>query len=290
MTLPEIAIKRHVTMLMIIISLVVLGLVALFRLPLAFMPDVEQPMLFVHFNYENANASQIERLVIRPSEEALGSVNGLKNMWSHVDNNGGNVGLEFDWSQNMKVARTDVWEKIDRIRKDLPADIGDITVSNNWDGREAEMPIIEGRLSSKKNLSESYDLLERRIVKPLERIPGVAQVRLDGVNPREVRINLNVDKLEAHGVDVREVITSLQNSNFDRSLGRIADGDSRWTLRMVGTFKNIEEIQDFPIRADGLKLKDIAEVRYEEPPLCSSCANAIGLAALALWELEEDGE
>jgi multidrug efflux pump subunit AcrB len=121
-------------------------------------------------------------------------VNGLKNMWSHVDNNGGNIGLEFDWSQNMKVARTDVWEKIDRIRKDLPSDIGDITVSNNWDGRETETPIIEGRLSSKRNLSESYDLLERRIVKPLERIPGVAQVRLDGVNPREVRINLNVDK------------------------------------------------------------------------------------------------
>ena len=267
MTLPEIAIKRHVTMLMIIVSLVVLGAVAVFRLPLAFMPDFDQPMLFVRFDYPNASPSQIERLVIRPMEEALGSVNGLKNMWSHVDNNGGNVGLEFDWSQNMKVARTDVWEKIDRIRKDLPADIGDVTVSNNWDGREAETPIIEGRLSSKRNLSESYDLLERRIVKPLERVPGVAHVRLDGVNPREVRINLNVDKIESHGVDVRAVIASLQSSNFDRSLGRISDGDSRWTLRMVGSFKTVEEIQNFPIRADGLKLKDIADVRYEEPPL-----------------------
>ncbi len=267
MTLPEIAIKRHVTMLMIIVSLVALGLVALFRLPLAFMPDFEQPMLFVRFNYSNASPSQVERLVIRPAEEALGSVNGLKNMWSHVDENGGVVGLEFDWSQNMKVARTDVWEKIDRVRRDLPGDIGDIMVSNNWDGREAEMPIIEGRLSSKRNLSESYDLLDRRIVKPLERIPGVAQVRLDGVNPREVRINLNVDKMEAHGVDVREVIATLQSSNFDKSLGKITDGDSRWALRMVGTFKSVEEIQDFPIRADGLKLKDIADVRYEEPPL-----------------------
>jgi len=130
MTLPEIAIKRHVTMLMIIVSLVVLGAVAVFRLPLAFMPDFDQPMLFVRFDYPNASPSQIERLVIRPMEEALGSVNGLKNMWSHVDNNGGNVGLEFDWSQNMKVARTDVWEKIDRIRKDLPADIGDVTGSS----------------------------------------------------------------------------------------------------------------------------------------------------------------
>jgi HAE1 family hydrophobic/amphiphilic exporter-1 len=254
-------------MLMIIVSLVALGAVALFRLPLAFMPDFDQPMLFVRFNYPNASPAQIERLVIRPSEEALGSVNGLRNMWSHVDQNGGTIGLEFDWSQNMKVARTDAWEKIDRVRRDLPPDIGDIMVSNNWDARESDMPIIEGRLSSKRDLSESYDLLERRIVKPLERIPGVATVRLDGVNPREVRINLNVARVEAHGVDVRDVIATLESSNFDRSLGKISDGDSRWALRMVGSFKSIEEIQDFPIRADGLKLKDIADVRYEEPPL-----------------------
>jgi HAE1 family hydrophobic/amphiphilic exporter-1 len=267
MTLPEIAIKRHVTMLMLLVSLVVLGLVAVFRLPLAFMPDVEQPMLFVQLPYPNASPAQIERLVVRPVEEAVGSVSGLKNMWSHINDQGGTIGLEFDWSQNMKVARTEVWEKIDRIRRDLPDDIGDVMVSNNWDSRESDMPIIEGRLSSKRDLSESYDLLERRIVKPLERIPGVAHVRLDGVNPREVRINLDVDKVESHGVDVRDVIARLRTSNFDQSLGKITEGDSRWSLRMVGTFDDIEQIKNFPINQNGLRVKDIADVRYEEPPL-----------------------
>jgi HAE1 family hydrophobic/amphiphilic exporter-1 len=267
MTLPEIAIKRHVTMLMLLVSLVALGLVALFRLPLAFMPDFDQPMLFVQLPYPNASPAQVERLVVRPVEEAVGSVSGLKNMWSNINDQGGTIGLEFDWSQNMKVARTEVWEKIDRIRRDLPDDIGDIMVSNNWDARESDMPIIEGRLSSKRDLSESYDLLERRIVKPLERIPGVAHVRLDGVNPREVRINLDVNKIETHGVDVRNVIARLRTSNFDQSLGKVTEGDSRWSLRMVGTFDNIEQIKNFPINQNGLRVKDIAEVRYEEPPL-----------------------
>jgi hydrophobic/amphiphilic exporter-1 (mainly G- bacteria), HAE1 family len=267
MTLPELAIKRHVAMLMLLVSLVVLGAVAVFRLPLAFMPDVENPMIFVRLPYPNASPGQVERLVVRPVEEAVGSVSGLKNMWSHIDDQGGTVGLEFDWSQNMKVARTEVWEKIDRVRRDLPDDIGDIMVSNNWDARESDMPIIEGRLSSKKDLSESYDLLERRIVKPLERIPGVARVRLDGVNPREVRINLDVAKIETHGVDVRDVIQKLRTSNFDQSLGKVTEGDSRWSLRMVGTFDDVEAIKSFPIRADGLRLGDIADVRYEEPPL-----------------------
>lgn len=267
MTFPEIAIKRPVTTLMILVSLVVLGAVAVVRLPLAFMPDFENPMLFVQLPYPNASPAQIERLVVRPVEEAVGSVGGLKNMWSNINDGGGTVGLEFDWAQNMKMARTEVWEKIDRVRRDLPDDIGDIMVSNNWDARESDMPIIEGRLSSKRDLSESYDLLERRIVKPLERIPGVARVRLDGVNPREVRINLDIAKIEGHGVDVREVIAKLRTSNFDQSLGKVTEGDSRWSLRMVGAFDDIAAIENFPINETGLRLRDIADVRYEEPPL-----------------------
>jgi len=267
MTLPELAIKRHVTTLMIIVSLLVLGLVALVKLPLAFMPEVVEPELFVRFSYENASPEQIERMIVRPAEDALGSISGLKEMWSRCGDDGGMVRLEFDWSQDMQIARVEVWERIDRIRRDLPEDIGDITVSTNWDSREADMPIVEGRLSSKRDLSESWDLLERRIVKPLERIPGVAQVRLDGVNPREVRINLDLSKLESHGVDIRRLSRLLQSGNFDQSLGRIRDGDRQFTLRTVGTFNDVREIRNLPIRSDGLRLADVAEVVYEEPPL-----------------------
>lgn len=267
MTLPELAIKRHVTTLMIIISLVVLGAVALTRLPLAFMPEIEQPYLFVRIPYPSASPEQIERMIVRPVEDAVGSAKGLRRIWSHCDEEGGMVRMEFDWATDMKLARVEVWEKIDRIRRDLPDDIGDITVSTNWDSREADMPIVEGRLSSKRDLSESYDLLERKIIKPLERIPGVAQVRLDGVNPREVRINLRVDDLESHGMDVREVWRILRSSNFDQSLGKVTEGDTRYSLRTVATFKDVEQIQNLVLRSDGLTLKDVAEVVYAEPPL-----------------------
>jgi HAE1 family hydrophobic/amphiphilic exporter-1 len=266
-TLPELAIKRHVTTLMIIVSLVVLGLVALAKLPLAFMPDFERPYLFVRLPYENASPDQIERMIVRPTEDALGSLKGLKNMWSHCGEDGGMIRLEFDWSTDMQIARVETWEKIDRVRRDLPEDIGDITVGSNWDSREADMPIVEGRLSSKRDLSESWDLLEKRIVKPIERIPGVAQVRLDGVNPREVRINLNLGKLESHGVDIRTVVQLLRASNFDMSLGHIRDGDRQFTVRTVGTFNDVREIRNLPIRSDGLRLEDVADVVYAEPPL-----------------------
>ena len=113
MTLPELAIRRHVTTLMILVSMIVLGSVALLKLPLAFMPDFEFPMLFVQLPYQNASPAQIERAIVRPVEEALGSLKGLRNMWSGCDQDGGNIQLEFEWGTNLQVARTEAWERIE---------------------------------------------------------------------------------------------------------------------------------------------------------------------------------
>ncbi|RPJ43423.1 MAG: efflux RND transporter permease subunit, partial [Candidatus Latescibacterota bacterium] len=244
-----------------------LGLVAVFRLPLGFLPEVEQPEIFVYVPYENSTPEQIERLIVRPLEETLGSVKGLRSMWAMCDSEGGRVRLEFDWGQKMDLARVEVREKVDRVRRELPEDIDEIYVSTDWDDIGGEIPILEGRLSSKRDLSESYDLLDRKIVKPIERIAGVAQVRLDGVNPKEVRINLRAAALEAHRMDIREVSRTLRGGNFDQSLGEVREPDVRYTARTIGTFSSLAEIRDLPLRADGLRLSDVADVVYEEPPL-----------------------
>lgn len=267
MTLPEMAIKRPITTLMILVSIVVLGMVALFRLPLGFLPDTEEPELFVYVPYPNSTPEQVERLVVRPIEEALGSVKGLKDMWAMCDADGGRVRLNFEWGHEMEIARVEIREKVDRVRRELPDDVTEIFISGNWDAREADEPILEGRLSSKRDLSESYELLDRKIVKPLERIPGVAQVRLDGVNPKEVRINLRIADLETHGIDVRNVLETLRGSNFDQSLGELRDSGTLYTVRTVGTYTTLDEIRNLPIRNDGLRLADVADVIYEEPPL-----------------------
>jgi HAE1 family hydrophobic/amphiphilic exporter-1 len=267
MSLPELAIRRHVTTLMILVSLVVLGTVAMFRLPLAFLPEIEEPELFVVLPWDNASPEQVERMVVRPVEDALGSVKGVTSMWSRCGTDGGRIRLGFDWGYDLQIARVDIWEKIDRIRRDLPEDLGDIQVSNGWGGRDADQPVLEGRLSSDLDLSESYDLLERRIVKPLERVAGVASVNLDGVNPREVRVDLSAAALERHSIDIRTVQQALRGSNLEQSLGHLRDGDTRFTLRTVAGFGSVDEIRNLPLREDGLRLRDVATVVYEEPPL-----------------------
>jgi HAE1 family hydrophobic/amphiphilic exporter-1 len=267
MTLPELAIRRPITTIMLLVSLLVLGGVALVRLPLAFLPDVNEPYLFVRVPYPTASPEQVERMVVRPLEETLGSVKGLVRMWSHCDRDGGMVRLAFDWGRDMRLARVEVREKIDRIKGELPDGIGDITIGSHWGDREADEPILEGRLSSNRDLSESYDLLDRKIVKPLERIRGVAQVRLDGVNPKEMRINLRVADLEAHGVDIRDVGRLLSGANFDQSLGNIIEPERQFAVRTLGSLGSVEEVRNLVIRDDGLRLSAVADVVYEEPPL-----------------------
>ncbi len=266
-TLPELAIKRHVTTLMLIISMVVLGSVALLRLPLAFLPDMDDPELYVRIPYAAASPQQIDTLVLRPMEEALASVDGLESMWARCDDDAATVRLEFAWGADLNQKRVEIWEKIDRIRRDLPDDLDDITLGTSWRSRESDSPVLEIRLSSNLDLSESYDLLERRIVRPLLRLPGVAQVALDGVMPREVRINLRLADLELHQIDVRQISQLLRSGNFNQSLGEVTEGDAKFLLRTLGTFESVDQIREFPLRADGLKLSDVADVVYREPEL-----------------------
>lgn len=267
MTLPELAIRRPVTTLCVIISLIVLGSVALAKLPLGFLPEVNRPILFVHIPFPNSTPEQTEALIVRPIEETLASVKGLRSIRSHCDTDQGRINLEFEWGHEMSLARAEIMERIDRIRPDLPDTIGDITISGSWDSRDEDQPVLEGRLSSRRDLSESFDLLERKIVRPLERIDGVAGVRLDGVNPREVRINLKLEALQAAGIDLRELVRILRSSNFDLSLGVIRSKGRRISLRSMGSFSSVEEIANLPLRGDGLRLGDVAEVVYREPPL-----------------------
>jgi HAE1 family hydrophobic/amphiphilic exporter-1 len=267
MTLPEIAVKRPVATVMALVSLFVLGAIATLRLPLAFMPEMEEPELFVNVPYEGATPGQIERSIVRPIEESLGSVKGLRHMWSMCEPSGGRVNLFFDWSVDTDIARVEVREKIDRIRHELPDDIDEIYISSNWDGVEQDETVLEGRIASPRDLSKSYELLERKIIAPLERIPGVASVRVDGVNPQEVRINLRLSDLQAHHIDVRDLVTMLNGANFDQSLGVIRETEQRYSLRTIATFSSVRDIEDLPLGRNGLRLRDVADVVMAEPPL-----------------------
>lgn len=264
MTLPELAIRRHVTMLMILVSIVVLGCISLTRLPLAFMPDFEKPEVMIRVRYPGSAPEQVEYMITRPIEDTMGSLDGLKTIWSRSEDWGAIIRLEFEWGSNIHLAKVEIWEKLDRIRRDLPEDIQEISVMNDWDDKDAEDPILEGRLSFKHNPKNAYDIVERRVVRPLQRVPGVAQVKLEGITPREVRVNLRLADLDGHNISIRDVRRLIDANNYDQSLGKLTDSGQVYQLRMIGAYSDVEQIRDLALRDDGLRLRDIAEVTYQE--------------------------
>ncbi len=266
MTLPELAIRRPITTMMILISIVVVGLIALARLPLAFMPEHEEPQVWIIVPYPNASPKTVERMVLRPIEDALGSIEGVEHMFSRADEQGARVSLFFAWDGDVALKKVEIRERIDRARADLPEDVERIYISGQWDPGRAGETILDARIAADRDLSHGYDLLHDKIVKPLLRIPGVAHVDLDGVNPREVRVNLRLADLERYRVDVRDVMAAIRESHVERSLGLVRTTDTNFLLRLSGRITDPHEISWLFV-GPGVRLSDVADVTYEEPPL-----------------------
>jgi HAE1 family hydrophobic/amphiphilic exporter-1 len=116
------------------------------------------------------------------------------------------------------------------------------------------------RISSNRDLTNSYTLLDRKLKRPLERLPGVARVQIQGVAPPEVQIELSSDRLAATGVALNELFQRLSQANFSSSAGQIHDDKLRYRVQPMGEWKSIDEIRDLPINNQGLKLGDVASV------------------------------
>ncbi len=265
MNLPRLSVRRPVTMTMVLLSLLVLGALSLHRIPLAFLPDVDFPAVFVSVPYPNANPRQIEREIVRPLEEALATIPGVRRIRSTATADDANLQLEFTWGETVDVARAKVFEAVEDARPELPGDVRDIFVNTF---STTQIPIVEARISAPgMDLSANYDRLERRIADPIRRVPGVARVDLNGVEPREVRINLRLDRVAAHRADLGGIADRLQNMNRGVPLGQVRSGGEVTPVRGFGAISEISEIEDLPLDERGLRVGDLAEVTYEEPPI-----------------------
>lgn len=265
MNLVRLAVLRPITAMMLLISILVTGMIAFERLPLAFLPEVDVPFIVVSIPRPNSSPQAVEEELTEPVEEALATLSGIKELRSDSDADGAVLFLEFDWGQELDVVRMQVSEKIDIVRPTLPADAQMVTVSSF---NTADIPVVQARLSAEGvDLSESYPLLEAHVLDPIRRLPGVARVDLDGVMPRQVYVDLVQDRLEEHRIEIGQLAERLQRASVELVLGTVEDGGARYAVRGLGSFESLEDLRSMPIGVADLRLGDIAEVSYEEPPI-----------------------
>jgi HAE1 family hydrophobic/amphiphilic exporter-1 len=264
MNLTQAALRRPVTTLMVFACFVVIGIIASRMLPLEFFPDVDAPFLGVDIPYPGSTPEEIERRITRPAEEVLATISDIKRMTSYSHENGAWVEMEFNWGIDANVKALEAREKLEGIRHLLPDDLERFYV-RKWSSSDMEMLTV--RISSDRDLSDSYDMLNRNLKRRIERIPGVSKVDLYGVDKKEIHINLDADRVIAHRVDMAGLVEELQRSNFLVTAGKITEAGERLVVRPVGELTDVEEIRDLVVGSGNVRVRDIADVVYDNPVL-----------------------
>lgn len=279
MGLTRLALRRPVTVIMLLVSVLMLGGVSVSRLRLAFLPRVDFPFIAVFIPYPGGLPEENERLIVRPIEEVLATLGGVKRIDSYSDADEVQVAVQFDWGRDVNLLRLEVKEKLDQIRGDLPDDIQQILLLTFDSG---DIPVIEGRIAAAgRDLSASWDLLEQHVIAPLQRIPGVGRVNIDGVAPTQASVYLQFDRILEYSVDVSQLFRRLQAASVELTVGRVTDRGLRYDLRSVSNLHSVEDLEDLPV-AEGLRLKDVAEVVYGVPGLTYG-RRLNGEPAIAFW-------
>ncbi|MGD8377168.1 MAG: efflux RND transporter permease subunit, partial [Acidobacteriota bacterium] len=260
--LVRFAVERHVTMGMIVLGALVLGWISLTRLPLEFLPSFSSSNITVIAPYPSAAPEEVERRIVRPLEDSLGTINGIDTLSASATADSARITLSFVDGTDMDMAAVDVRDRIDRVRHLLPDDLRRIRVRRF---QSSDIPILRFDLSAHWPQERLYTFAEEVVQRRLERLEGVAQVDVNGIRTPELQINLDPDRLRAHGVNVRELTALLRDSNVNLSAGDIEEGSRKLLVRAVGQFATPREIRDLPIGDRGLRLSDVATVSYTFP-------------------------
>ena len=267
MSLTEFSLKRPVTTIMFFVSMVVIGLVSAVRLPLEQLPDISFPFVGVSLGYQGSTPEETEVELVRPTEEALSTIPGIKSMEASATSEGAFVGIFFkDWSKDISLFAAEAREKMDAIRDQLPDDFQRFTIVKF---STSDQPVLRIRLAGEGDLSRRYEFLDQRIRKRIERVDGVARVTISGAMPNEVEISVYPDRLTANGLTLASLANRLQATNFSISGGVINDGGMRYRIQPLGEIRDLDEYRNLVLNSRGVKLSDIADVELKPARLDS---------------------
>jgi HAE1 family hydrophobic/amphiphilic exporter-1 len=254
----DLSIRRPVTVFIFSVAAVVFGFVAFRNLAVNLLPDISYPSLTVRSIYEGTAPVEIESLLTRPIENAVGVVNNVVRVTSSSRADVSEVTLEFAWNTNMDFAALDVRDRLDRVR--LPLD-AELPVLLKYD--PSLDPIMRIGLYGSDELARLRFLGEEDIKRALERIEGVAAVVVSGGLEEEIQVELDERKLAALGLSVGQVANRLAAENVNITGGTLRDGHTEYLVRTLNEFVRPEDMRSIVVQRTGdaiVRLSDVARV------------------------------
>ncbi len=259
MRVVSFATRRPVTVFIFALAAVVFGGVAFRDLAVDLLPDITYPSLTVQTGYEGAAPVEMETLITRPVEDAVGVVNGVNRVISSSRADISEVTLEFSWGTNMDFASLDVRERLDQVRLPIAADR---PVLLRYD--PSLDPILRmGLAGGGSDLIALRLLAEEDLKRKLERLEGVAAVVVSGGLEEEIQVEIDERRLTSLGLTMNQVMNRLAQENVNLTGGRLRDGQTDYLVRTINELLRPEEMREIVIdRSQGaiVRLEDIARV------------------------------
>lgn len=260
MNLPKLSVTRPVFTTVLLIIIFGLGLFSLTGVELDLLPEMNFPVAVVSTSYAGAGPAEVETLLTRPIEAAMATVSSVETVSSVSHEGASVVVVEFDWGVNIDQAKLDMREALDMVKGFLPSGAGEPRV---FKFDPSQMPIMTVGVAGSQDTDQVQAFVEDVVVPRLERIPGVASVGVDGARQREIQIRFDAATLQSHGIALTQVAGLLQGHNLNLPGGHIEEGSRSYTVRVMGEFTSLDDINSVMIpTASGamLRLGDVAQV------------------------------
>ncbi len=262
MSLSRFSLKRPVTTLMITLSVLVIGIVALGRLPMESFPSISSSGITARVQYNNSSPEEIERLITLPLEQTLGSLNNIDRISASSGRNSGEVRVDFNAGTDMDLANMEMREKVDQARALFPSDVDRVSL-RRW--QSDQRPIIYANLAWRGDGNRLLDVIQKVIEPRILRLNGVANVVIDDLEEKQLIVELDQERLQTHNISLPSLGWQLNQNNTNLSLGRVMDGGQRYMARAIGEFTQAEDIATMPLLGGQFRLGEIGEIRYGFP-------------------------
>ncbi len=272
MNLPQFAVKRPVTVVMLFTALFVFGIVSLRGIGIDIMPEITPPGISVIVPYPGASASDVESDVLEYLENALSTVNNLEHLNSIAKDNVAAITCQFAWGTDLDVAASDIRDNIELVRTDLAEHAPEAREPFLFKFTSSMMPIMFISVGATESYEQLYHIVDKDIAEPLSRTQGVGAVIMYGGLRRQINVEFDKQKLEAFSLPLNQVTQALAAENLDLPAGSVKMGQREYHLRVPGRFKSVDEIKNVIITSRGgrpIYLRDVASVEdsFEEPKM-----------------------
>ena len=218
MSLSRKTLEHPVLILIVFALLGVVGIFTLSNVAIALMPEVENPSLSIFTTYTNAGPESVEKTVTKVIENAVMSVNGLKNITSTSNESNSSVNLEFEYGTDLTEAMNDIRDKLDRVKRALPENASTPSIFR-FTGDNGE--IMRILIRSNRSVDDIKAIAESNIVSILEQADGVGQAEIWGGRTAQVNVRLDQNRMAAYGFTVPTITSALSKQNMELGGGKV---------------------------------------------------------------------